>query len=219
MKIEKSKSEENSNDSNNNLNNLLSFTNSSNSSNNSNNLISNENNENNNNIKKNSKNEITEKSVYLTGDIQKQINNTEKEELKEKIKILIVDDNTIINESIKKLVDITLNGEKINYEILMLNDGLDILRILLTEKNNNNIVDYIFTDENMDYLNGSEAIALVRLWEKMNKTKRSYITSITCHEDPKIVNNILSKGADQVLTKPMTKSLVKTTFKKTGLIK
>ena len=87
--------------------------------------------------------------------------------------------------------------------------------------NDNNLKDrirFIFTDENMDYLNGSDAIRLVRLWEKKEKLNKIYITSITCHEDPKIVNLILSKGADLVLTKPITKSVIKTTLKKFNFI-
>jgi len=140
-------------------------------------------------------------------------------ENKEKVVIIIVDDNSIINDSMKRLLDLVLEVENIYYEVIMLNDGFDILRVLLTNKNIKENSIYIFTDENMDYLNGSEAISLVRLWEKMEKIKKINIISVTCHEDPKIVNQIMSKGADLVLTKPITKSLIKTTLKKYGLLK
>jgi response regulator RpfG family c-di-GMP phosphodiesterase len=138
----------------------------------------------------------------------------------EKVTFLIVDDNSIINDSMKRLLNMVLDKENIEYEIIMLNDGFDILRILLTNMKikENNL--YIFTDENMDFLSGSDAISLVRVWEKMEKiSKKINIISITCHEDPKIVNHILSKGADLVLAKPITKTLIKTTLKKYGLIK
>lgn len=118
----------------------------------------------------------------------------------------------------KKLIDMVLEGLNIDYEVILLNDGFDILRVLMTNKNVKENILYIFTDENMDYLSGSYAIELVRIWEKMEKTKRVNIISITTHEDPKIVNQIISKGADQVLAKPITKSLIRTTFKNFGLI-
>lgn len=145
-------------------------------------------------------------------------NNIKKLNNEEKILIIVVDDNSIINDSMKKLIEIVLNGKKILYEILMLTDGLDVLKFLLSDNDKKSSVRFIFTDENMDYLSGSEAISIIRIWEKAEKLKNINIISITCHEDPKTVNHILSKGADKVLAKPITKSLVLSTFKTFGLI-
>ena len=54
--------------------------------------------------------------------------------------------------------------KQLDYEIIQCTDGMDILKFILDE----NIFDHIkiiITDENMEYLNGSEAIKIIRMIE------------------------------------------------------
>jgi len=70
----------------------------------------------------------------------------------------------------------------------------------------------------MDFLNGSEAIKLIRKLEKRNKIKHLNILSITCHEDVDTMNFILNAGADGMLSKPLSKSSLYDAFKSLKII-
>ncbi len=76
----------------------------------------------------------------------------------------------------------------------------------------------IFTDENMDYFNGTQAIEFIRKLEKIKNYRKTQIVSMTCHENTKITDYIVEKGADYVLLKPLTKNMVLNIFKKIGFI-
>ncbi len=103
--------------------------------------------------------------------------------------------------------------------ILLGSDGLDIIKTVLNnDKNYNSIIKCIFTDENMDYFNGTEAIRFVRKFEQVKNHKKTNIISITCHEDNKITDHIIKAGADLVISKPLTKSILLNTLKKIGFL-
>lgn len=137
----------------------------------------------------------------------------------DKYKILIVDDNHFINESLRKLLLNVIDEEHLDFDIIIGQDGFDILKSLLENEKKAHLYKIIFTDENMDFLNGSEAIKLLRIYEKKEKINHINIVSITCYEDLKFVNFILSSGADMVLSKPISKTSIKNIFKKFGLLK
>ena len=75
----------------------------------------------------------------------------------------------------------------------------------------------IFTDENMDYFNGTQAIEFSRKLEKAKNYRKTQRVSRTCHEDTMITDYIVEKGADYVLLKPLTKNMVLNIFKKIGI--
>ena len=137
----------------------------------------------------------------------------------EKPIILIVDDNEIINNSNKKLFESLIKEHNLNYSLELGSDGLDIIKTALKYDTNYNVmIKGIFTDENMDYLNGTEGIKFIRKLEKIKNYQKTKIVSMTCHEDPKITDYIQQKGADCVISKPLTKSILLNTLKKIGLI-
>ncbi len=133
--------------------------------------------------------------------------------------ILIVDDNHIISDSLKRIIKNILDEENLFIELIILQDGFDILKYFMGNEKKIEKIKCIFTDENMDYLNGSEAIKLIRILEKKEKFFHINIISTTCYEDPKQINYILNSGADLVLSKPISKSSIKNTFKKFDIIK
>jgi len=98
-------------------------------------------------------------------------------------------------------------------------DGLDIIKTVLNhDKNYNSIIKCIFTDENMEYFMGSEAIKFVRRFEEVKHYQKTKIISMTCHEDNKITDHIIKAGADLVISKPLTKNILLNIFKKFGLL-
>ncbi len=98
-------------------------------------------------------------------------------------------------------------------------DGLDIIKTVLNhDKNYNSIIKCIFTDENMEYFSGSEAIKFIRNLERIKNYQKAKIVSITCHEDSKIADYIIKAGADFVISKPLTKNILTNILKKIELI-
>lgn len=128
------------------------------------------------------------------------MNNTEKSI------IILIDDNEIINSSNRKILNYIINEYNLDYDILLGADGLDMIKIALNLDKRYELIKCIFTDENMDYFNGSEAISFIRKYEKMRNFEKTKIITLTCHEDVKIQETILNAGSDLILTKPVTKN-------------
>ena len=71
----------------------------------------------------------------------------------------------------------------------------------------------------MNYLNGSDAVSIIRKLEQLNKIKSYYIFSITAFDDIETKNNIMNSGINQIISKPCTKSSIIDVFKKLKVIK
>ncbi len=123
-------------------------------------------------------------------------------------KIMIVDDNKFINDSIKHLIESIIREFKLDFEVIQGADGIDLLKALVDDQKQGNLIECVFTDENMEYMNGSEAIRIIRDMEKSNKIKNLKLFSITGQEDIQSSKVILASGADNVLGKPVNKSLL-----------
>ena len=90
-----------------------------------------------------------------------------------------------------------------NIQIVELSDGIQLLNTIIMDKNDQIV--YIFTDENMEYLNGSEAVKIIRKLEQNHKINKYPIASITAFEDDETRKNILNSGVNFILSKPCTK--------------
>jgi len=55
----------------------------------------------------------------------------------------------------------------------------------------------------MEYINGSEAIKIIRNLEKKNKIKSVNIISVTGNEESELSTEIINAGANLVLAKPL----------------
>ena len=108
----------------------------------------------------------------------------------------------MINEANKNIVNKCSNLIGIEIEILLCTDGIDVIRHILNENIQNNIK-CIITDENMEFINGSEAIKFIRNLESKCYIPHIPCISVTCHEDKNIINNIYASGANHVLSKPL----------------
>jgi CheY-like chemotaxis protein len=127
--------------------------------------------------------------------------------IKEKSKkIIIVDDNIIINDSNKRLVNQILTKKGFESDIVQLFNGLELIKYILNYQNKYEDIKIIITDESMDYMDGSEAITFIRKYEKVKTLKHTKIVSLTCYENLIATKNILNAGADIVLSKPVSKS-------------
>ena len=134
-------------------------------------------------------------------------------QLDKKNKILIVDDQLSSRNSLKNLVFSLMSEMNLNFEVIEGSDGNDLITIL-TEDYSENAIKLVFTDEDMENINGSTAIEAMRLLE----TKYNYISktiiSVTSSMNWEM---IIKSGADLVLAKPLRKADLKDIIRKTLL--
>lgn len=112
-------------------------------------------------------------------------------------KILIVDDNNLILDSVEHCMRRLMIKHDKDYEIIRAADGIDLLKLVIDDEIENKII-CIFTDENMEYINGSQALSLLRNLESQRKIRKRVYISMSAVED--LVNCVLS---DYLLSKPV----------------
>jgi len=123
-------------------------------------------------------------------------------------KILIIDDNQYIRSSLKKILVSIMKEKTKKFEIIEGYDGADIIKQVIDNQTSQVKIKCIFTDENMEYIHGSEAIKIIRNLERDNKISTNIFISITSFEDEINKSNILKAGADMILFKPYSKNQV-----------
>ena len=122
-----------------------------------------------------------------------------------KLKILVVDDHKYVRQNTVNLLKKALNELKIkNIDVIEASDGIEMLNIIIRDKNNK--IKSIFIDENMEYMNGTEAVRILRKMQQDNKIKNYYIVSTSAFDDSESKKLILNSGVNSILSKPCTKS-------------
>ena len=134
-----------------------------------------------------------------------------------KEQILLVDDNEILNDSAKNIVNKIISKFKLDLDVICLSDGVEVIKYILDEKNSV-LVKCIITDENMEYINGSETIKFLKNLEFKKKLHKIIIISLTSYDDKKLKNEIISSGADQILNKPISENKLEEIFRKLKII-
>ncbi len=122
-----------------------------------------------------------------------------------KFKVLVIDDHKLVRDNTKNLIKSAFLTLKLqDYEIIEGSDGIDLLNFVRLDHEGR--IKIIFTDENMEYINGSEAIKIMRKLEENKKIKNYEIASITAFDDNLTKKKILDSGANLVISKPASKS-------------
>ena len=120
-------------------------------------------------------------------------------------KIVIIDDIKLVRDNTKTLIKNTLSFLKIeDFDIIEGSDGIDLLNMVRFDKENK--IKLILIDENMEFLNGSEAVSIVRKLEECKKINSYDIASVTAFDDEETRKKIYSSGVNSILIKPCTKS-------------
>jgi CheY-like chemotaxis protein len=121
--------------------------------------------------------------------------------------IVVIDDQKFVRNNTINLIINSLKSLQINdFFILEGADGIDLLNLVRCDVEAK--IKCIFTDENMEYLNGSEAVKIIRNLENYNKVRSQFIVSITAFDDEGTRNNIKDSGVNSVLSKPCTKTQI-----------
>jgi len=132
--------------------------------------------------------------------------------------ILIVDDNQIIRKSIKCLLKEIFKTKGKYYNIIEGSDGVDTLKLVIDDQKFQNSIKCVFSDEKMEYFDGSRSISILRELENSNKIKKVNFVSITSYDDNIYKNFIKTCGADYVIQKPCSKSNIINVLENFGLI-
>jgi CheY-like chemotaxis protein len=137
---------------------------------------------------------------------------------------LIIEDNVNIRSIQKNLLRKVLDKMKITdkldfeYKIIVGEDGIDALRLVIDPLLSSRIKG-IFTDENMEFMNGSESIKIIRNLQKLNKISYFNICTVTAFEDKATASEIKFMGVDDILKKPLSKTQLEDYFVRFPFIK
>ena len=90
--------------------------------------------------------------------------------------ILLVDDTSLIIASTERMINSVLASLDLlhEFEILKAFDGIDLLNFIIKDQKSHRIL-FTITDEQMEFLDGSDTVRLVRRLEKENRIKRQII--------------------------------------------
>lgn len=97
-------------------------------------------------------------------------------------------------------------------EILECSDGIETLKNVI-EDQGKDLIKLIFTDENMEFMSGSESARIINKMIKDKKIKNIPIISFTCFEDKDTKKKILDSGVSVILSKPVSSGKLKDTLK------
>jgi signal transduction histidine kinase/CheY-like chemotaxis protein len=129
--------------------------------------------------------------------------------------IVIVDDNSMLLATLKNIIVKVLHKSKAtDVKVTCGNDGIDLLKVIIDDQKRDNIVKLVFVDEYMDYMNGSEAIKILRELENKNKIKPLYIVKVSAMNFDKSLD-----GSDLILEKPARENQIKVAMIQAGIIK
>ena len=121
--------------------------------------------------------------------------------------ILICDDTSLVLNALENILNNNISIRE-KYQIKKITDGSYILTNLIeNELSETSKIKLVISDENMEYMNGSEAMRIIRyLQEKKKLNTKSVFISLTAFEDPAMRENITKSGFDRIYSKPMKKS-------------
>ena len=122
--------------------------------------------------------------------------------------IVVVDDHNFVRQTMIKLIKQVLSESQVNnIEIIELSDGIELLNTVIKDKSN--LIKCIFTDEDMEYMKGSEAVRIIRKLEGDNRIPRYPIVSITAFDDIDTKNYIVNSGVNSIIIKPCSKTNIR----------
>lgn len=120
-------------------------------------------------------------------------------------KILIIDDSIILRKSIIRIFKAIPCYE--SYIFIEGCDGIELLNYCLLDLKSRDSIKMIITDENMEYMCGSESISFLKRLKELGKfNNKCPIISLTAFCDETTVELLYLSGAQKVVIKPFTKS-------------
>lgn len=130
--------------------------------------------------------------------------------------ILIVDDDYFCRKSLKNVIKAALGDLNIlNVSIAKATDGIDALNMVIEDQKKKNKIKMIISDENMNYINGSDCFMLLnKMFEKgkLNKIQLVVLTALE-EEDALLYIKKIAK-TNEIMKKPISKYMIKELIQK-----
>ena len=153
--------------------------------------------------------DITEFSISKMFEFKFKVNsiqssNTDSSKTKKELYVIIVDDEYLIRNAMKRLITSLLKDTpNLEINIIEANDGIECLFAIYLANLNQIKIEFIITDENMNYINGSPASELIK-----NIIKNGKFADVPIFMSTAIGKNANESKADiikKVFSKPMDK--------------
>ena len=138
------------------------------------------------------------------GDIKNNYTNLVNYPKKAKSKILIVDDNEILLRTLNKMLSELISLDNEEFEIITANDGLDILNYIIEDQFKGNLIKCIITDENMEFINGSDAVGFLSKLQSRNKIKNISVIFLSSYDDDYNLGYLKATRDCAFMTKPLS---------------
>jgi CheY-like chemotaxis protein len=127
--------------------------------------------------------------------------------------IIIVDDYPFCREILERLINDILAPYKGKYEIIHANDGVEFLYYFVQHLP----IICVFIDENMEYMDGSESIKILRKWESCRNLRRINVISSSAQNDEYTRKKLFDSGVDDFIKKPPEKKDIRKAFEQFGI--
>lgn len=134
------------------------------------------------------------------------------------IKIIICDDENVITNSVKRLIETFCSEQNREVFVATCFNGVEVINRIVEDSNRNICYSLLLIDEELPYLWGSDVIKILK---KMQKNKELYtfpIYSVTAHDNEDFINELLRIGADGIIKKPMNKKSLSSILTKLKLL-
>jgi signal transduction histidine kinase len=132
-------------------------------------------------------------------------------------KILLIDDNSLLLDYLQNMIiQILRENELTDYSVVRGYDGVDLLKYIIDDQKENNLIKLAFVDENMEFIKGSHAIHILKKLERENKIKPTPFIKFSCDE-VNVITEEDFKGMS--IPKPPKKSDLLKIFRSVGIIK
>lgn len=132
---------------------------------------------------------------------------------KEVVKILVVDDDYFCRKNLKNLIKtIAIKKYKdsnLDIQTVKAIDGIDTLNTLLQDQTTANQFKLVISDENMNFVNGSDSFMLLNRMFDVNKLYKIPLLILTALEDKDALAYIKKYSkADEILRKPLNRKVL-----------
>ena len=118
--------------------------------------------------------------------------------------ILIVDDCKYVLNSLSKIIKDVLRENSSEINVLQMNDGVETLKYVYDNKSNNSSIILIISDENMEFINGSDTFIILKKLEKSYKIKPIKLAIISSDINNEYYEKI---GIDKIIDKKYDKNI------------
>lgn len=133
---------------------------------------------------------------------------------------MICDDDNLILKAEKKLIESICKEYKKEVFIQTASNGLECVYKVFDDFINKEIsYSILLIDENMTYMNGTDATKIIRKLQSEKTLNNFYIYSVTAHDDEESLSKIMSYGCDGTVNKPLTKRALISLLNKANLLK